>query len=48
MAIKNGDFILANLTCKVKESGEIAETTLEKTARETGAYRKEPHTNLCS
>ncbi len=40
MAIKNGDFILANLTCKVKESGEIAETTLEKTARETGAYKE--------
>jgi len=40
MAIKNGDFILVNLTCKVKESGEIVETTLEKTARESGLYKE--------
>jgi len=40
MAIKNGDFILTSLTCKVKESGEIVETTLEKTARESGLYKE--------
>lgn len=40
MAIKNGDFILTNLTCKVKESGDVVETTLEKIARESGLHKE--------
>jgi len=40
MAIKNGDFILANLVCKVKESGEVVEATLEKTARDSGLFKE--------
>lgn len=39
MPIQKGDFILVNLTCKVKESGETVETTLEKSARESGLHR---------
>jgi len=40
MAIKNGDFILANLICKVKESGEVVEATSEKTARDSGLFKE--------
>jgi peptidylprolyl isomerase len=40
MSIKKGEFILMNMTCKVKESGEIVETTLEKTAKESGLHRE--------
>jgi len=40
MSIKKDDFTLINLTCKVKESGETVETTLEKTARESGLHRE--------
>jgi len=38
---KNGDFILANYTLKVKETGETVGTTLESVARETKLYRGE-------
>lgn len=34
MPIKAGDFILLNYVCKVKESGEIVDTTLEAKAKE--------------
>lgn len=40
MSVKKGEFILMNMTCKVKESGEIVETTLEKTAKESGLHRE--------
>lgn len=40
MPIQKGDFILVDLTCKVKESGETVETTLEKTAKESGLHRE--------
>jgi len=40
MAIKNGEFILINLTCKVKESGEVVETTLENMAKESGLHKE--------
>lgn len=41
MPIKNGDFILANYTLKVKETGETVGTTLENVAKETKLYRGE-------
>lgn len=34
MPIKNGDFILINHTLKVKESGDIVDTTIESVAKE--------------
>lgn len=34
--VKEGDFILINYTCKVKESGEVVETTLEEEAEGAG------------
>lgn len=40
MAIKTGEFILVDLTCKVKESGEVVETTVEKVAREGGLHKE--------
>ncbi len=40
MSIQKGDFILVNLTCKVKESGETVETTVEKSARDAGVHRE--------
>ena len=44
MPIKNGDFVLANYTCKVKESGEVVETTIESVAKEAGLkHEKEEH-----
>lgn len=41
MPLKNGDFILANYSLKVKESGETVGTTLESVAKETKLYRGE-------
>ena len=41
MPVKNGDFILANYTLKVKESGETVGTTLESVAKEKKLYRGE-------
>jgi peptidylprolyl isomerase len=43
MPIKNGDFILANYTLKVKESGDTVGTTLESVAKEKKLYRGEEH-----
>lgn len=40
MPIAKGEFILIDVTCKVKESGEIVETTLEKVAKESGLHRE--------
>ena len=41
MPFKNGDFILIDYTAKVKETGEVIETTLEDVAKKEGIYRKE-------
>jgi peptidylprolyl isomerase len=41
LPVKNGDFILANYTLKVKESGETVGTTLESVAKEKKLYRGE-------
>ena len=41
MPLKNGDFILANYTLRVKETGETVGTTLETVAKETKLYRGE-------
>jgi peptidylprolyl isomerase len=43
LPLKNGDFILANYTLKIKESGETVGTTLEAVAKETKLYRGEEH-----
>lgn len=34
--IKNGDFVLLNYTLKVKESGDVVDTTIESVAKEKG------------
>jgi peptidylprolyl isomerase len=41
LPIKNGDFILANYTLQVKETGETVGTTLESVAKEKKLYRGE-------
>lgn len=41
MPIKNGDFILANYSLKIKETGETVGTTRESVAKETKLYRGE-------
>lgn len=41
MAFKNGDFLLANYTLKVKETGETVGTTLENVAKEAKIYHGE-------
>jgi peptidylprolyl isomerase len=41
LPLKNGDFILANYTLKIKETGETVGTTLEAVAKETKLYRGE-------
>jgi peptidylprolyl isomerase/FKBP-type peptidyl-prolyl cis-trans isomerase SlyD len=38
MVIKNGDFIRLDLTSKIKETGEVFETTYEEVAKESGIY----------
>ncbi|MGA3108848.1 MAG: FKBP-type peptidyl-prolyl cis-trans isomerase [Candidatus Bathyarchaeia archaeon] len=43
MPVKSGDFILANYTLKVKETGETVGTTLESVAKEKKLYRGEEH-----
>ena len=43
MPIKNGDFILADYTLRVKETGETVGTTLESVAKEKKLYRGEEH-----
>lgn len=43
MPVKNGDFILANYTLRVKETGETVGTTLESVAKEKKLYRGEEH-----
>jgi len=41
MPIKTGDFILVDQTCKVKESGEVIETTIAKVAEEAKLHKHE-------
>jgi len=43
LPVKSGDFILANYTLKVKETGETVGTTLESVAKEKKLYRGEEH-----
>jgi peptidylprolyl isomerase len=43
LPIKNGDFILANYSLKVKETGETVGTTIESVAKEKKLYRGEEH-----
>jgi peptidylprolyl isomerase len=43
LPLKNGDFILANYTLKIKETGETVGTTLESVAKETKLYHGEEH-----
>jgi len=43
LPFKNGDFILANYTLRVKETGETVGTTLESVAKEKKLYRGEEH-----
>jgi peptidylprolyl isomerase len=38
--VKKGDFALVNYTCKVEESGEIVDTTIEETAKKAGLYKE--------
>jgi peptidylprolyl isomerase len=40
MPIKNGDFVLANYTLKVKESGDVVDTTIESVAKEKGMHHE--------
>ena len=40
MPIKNGDFVLANYTLKVKESGDVVDTTMESVAKEKGIHHE--------
>lgn len=41
MPLKNGDFILLNYTCRVKESGEIVATTIESAAKDAKLHSEE-------
>jgi len=43
LPVKSGDFILANYTLKVKETGETVGTTLESVAKEKKLYHGEEH-----
>lgn len=38
MAVKKGDFIKINYTCRVKETGELVETTLSEIAEKEGLH----------
>jgi len=40
MPIQKGDFILINYTSKVKETGEIFDTTIEETAKKEKLYKE--------
>ena len=40
MPIKNSDFVLVNYTLKVKESGDVVDTTIESTAKEKGMHHE--------
>jgi peptidylprolyl isomerase len=40
MPIKNGAFVLANYTLKVKESGDVVDTTIESIAKEKGIHHE--------
>jgi len=40
MPIEEGDFILIDYTLKIKETGQVMDTTLEEVAKETGLCRE--------
>ncbi|MEM2104304.1 MAG: FKBP-type peptidyl-prolyl cis-trans isomerase [Candidatus Bathyarchaeia archaeon] len=40
MALQKGDFILIDYTAKVKETGEVFDTTIEEVAKKEGLYRE--------
>ncbi|MEM2576365.1 MAG: FKBP-type peptidyl-prolyl cis-trans isomerase [Candidatus Bathyarchaeia archaeon] len=41
--VKKGDFALINYVCKVEESGEIVDTTIEEEAKKAGLYKEGTH-----
>ena len=41
MPLEDGDFVLVDYTLKVKETGQVIDTTVEEVAKETGLYRPE-------
>ncbi len=41
MAIEKGSFILIDYVCRVKETGEVFDTTLEDVAKKEGIYRED-------
>lgn len=41
MAIKNGDFVKLEFTGKIKETGDVFDTTSEEVAKEAGIYNEE-------
>jgi len=43
MPIKNGDFVLTNYTLRVKESGDVVDTTIESIAKEKGIHHEHEH-----
>lgn len=40
MVLENGDFVRINYTGKIKESGEVFDTTIEKVAKESNIYEE--------
>ena len=38
-SIKKGDFVIINYTSKIKETGEIFDTTIEEVARKERLYK---------
>jgi len=41
MPLKNGDVILLNYACKIKENGEVVETTIESVAKEAKLHAED-------
>ena len=41
MALNKGDFILIDYTAKIKETGELIDTTIEEVAKRENAYRED-------
>ena len=46
MTVGKGEFITLNYTCKVKENGEVVETTIEEVAKSSGLHRGEEHEHV--
>jgi peptidylprolyl isomerase len=41
MPVKNGDFVLIDYVMRVKETGELSDTTVEDAARQDGTYKED-------